>query len=88
MLLLTAGVFAVWRAQTRDATRWHRWFKERAWLRAMAWTATLTIAAGLGSLLSGRNNVAVSVVAVGVLALMVLAVFRSFAKTFGSRDGP
>jgi hypothetical protein len=86
MLLLTAGVFAIWRAQTRNTTLWQRWFKERAWLRAMTWTATLTTAAGLGCVLSWRNDVAVSVVAVGVVALMLLAVFWSFAKSFGSRD--
>lgn len=66
MVLLTAALFAVWRAQARDRGRWRQSFRERTWLRAMAWTAALTAAGALGSIVSAGIDVALAVVAVGV----------------------
>jgi hypothetical protein len=86
MIVLTGTLFLVWRAQVRRPGRWRPWFREGTWLRAMGWTAALTAAAAIGSLLSGGRDIAVLAVTVGAGVLMVLVIFWSFARTFGQRD--
>lgn len=85
MIGLTGSVFVIWRAQAQDPTRWHRWFGQRVWLRAMAWTAGITLAAVAGSLAAGGTEVAIGALAVGLLALYVLFDFWSSSTSGQTR---
>jgi hypothetical protein len=82
IVVLTGGLFVLWRAQARDPGHWRRWFREGTWLRALGWTAALTAAAAVGALLGGERDIAVLVVSVGAVALLVLVILWSYARTF------
>lgn len=88
MVGLTGLVFVIWRAQAQDPMRWQRWFGQRVWLRAMAWTVGLTLGAVAGSLAAGGTEVAIVALVFGLLALYVLFDFWSNAKAFGESAGP
>jgi hypothetical protein len=53
VLGLAGGLFFAWRDMARRPQAWAPYLRERFWLRAMGWTAVLTVAAVVGSGLAG-----------------------------------
>ena len=86
LVAVTIGLFAAWRSQARAPEVWKRRLQERRWSRALAWTASLTIAGALGGLLGGAAELSVFIVACGGLVALVLFVLWSYARTFGAGD--
>jgi hypothetical protein len=67
VLVLFAAAGAIWVLVevSRDSQRWPWLFRERTWLRVLAWAAVLTAAAILGAVLGGSPEVVAGSIAVG-----------------------
>jgi hypothetical protein len=83
LVVVTAGLFGVWRSQAGDPERWRRRLHERRWSRALAWIGCLTAAAAIGAVAGGAPELAAFAVACGAVAALVVFVLWSYARTFG-----